>query len=200
MHASVMLLTDAIRERERLQRELSHQASHDSLTGLVNRAEGERLLTAALEQLPREGPQPVTPDGLPRRVGVLFVDLDHFKQVNDTHGHHAGDHVLQVSAARMLAEVRDSDTVCRLGGDEFIVILDPAESDQVVTAIGRRIVESLGRPITYDGHELRIGASVGVALTDRRVGDAVAGTEELLTRADHAVYRAKAAGRNGLAF
>ncbi len=190
MHASVELLTGAIRERERLQRELQHQAAHDSLTGLANRAEAERLLTAALERAAADGP---------RRVGLLFIDLDHFKEVNDTHGHHAGDHVLQVSAARMVAEVRETDTVCRLGGDEFVVILDPAESDQVVSTIGNRIVSAVGRPITYEGHELRVGASVGVAVTTG-TGDAAADTEELLSRADRAVYRAKAAGRNGLAF
>ena len=191
MHASVELLTDAIRERERLQRELQHQAAHDSLTGLANRPEAERLLTAALER--------AAASDVPRRVGLLFVDLDHFKEVNDTHGHHAGDHVLQVSAARMVAEVRETDTVCRLGGDEFVVILDPAESDPVVTAIGHRIVSAVGRSITYGAHELRVGASVGVAVTTG-TGDAAADTEDLLTRADHAVYRAKAAGRNGLAF
>jgi diguanylate cyclase (GGDEF)-like protein len=182
VHASVVLLTDAIRERERLQQELKRQAAHDSLTGLPNRAEAERLLTAALA---RGG-----------RVGLLFVDLDHFKQVNDSHGHHAGDHVLQISAARMASEVRDSDTVCRLGGDEFVVILEPVESDQVVTRIGERIVAALGRPIAYEGNELRVGASVGAAVSDPPGGD----PEELLSRADHAVYRAKASGRNSLAF
>jgi diguanylate cyclase (GGDEF)-like protein len=183
VHASVVLLTDSFRERERLQQELAHQAAHDSLTGLPNRAEAERLLGAALA---RGG-----------RVGLLFVDLDHFKQVNDSFGHHAGDHVLQVSATRMTAEVREPDTVCRLGGDEFVVVLDPAESDQVVTAIGSRIVAALSLPVTYDGHELRVGASVGAAVS---AGDGREDPEELLSRADHAVYRAKAAGRNGLAF
>jgi diguanylate cyclase (GGDEF)-like protein len=181
VHASVVLLTDAIRERERLQQELSHQAAHDSLTGLPNRAQAERLLAVALA---RGG-----------RVGLLFVDLDHFKQVNDSHGHHAGDHVLQTAAARMAGEVRDGDTVARLGGDEFVVILEPAESDELVMRIGERIVAAVGRPITYEGHELRVGASVGAAVSDPG-GD----PEELLSRADHAVYRAKAAGRNSLAF
>ena len=181
VHASVVLLTDAIRERERLQQELSHQAAHDSLTGLPNRAQAERLLAAAL--------------GRGGRVGLLFVDLDHFKQVNDTYGHHAGDHVLQTAAGRMATEVRDGDTVCRLGGDEFVVILEPAESDEVVMRIGERIVAVLSRPIPYEGHELRVGASVGAA-----VSDAGGDPEELLSRADHAVYRAKAAGRNSLAF
>jgi diguanylate cyclase (GGDEF)-like protein len=190
VHASVVLLTDAIRERQRLQQELAHQAAHDGLTGLPNRVEAERLLGAALAAADAEPG---------RRVGLLFVDLDHFKAVNDTYGHHAGDHVLQVSAARMTAEVRDADAVCRLGGDEFVVILDPVDSDQVATAIGHRIVESLGRPITYDDRELRIGASVGVAVTEGGATGA-AGPEELLTRADHAVYRAKAAGRGRIAF
>jgi diguanylate cyclase (GGDEF)-like protein len=197
VHASVALLADSIRERERLQQELSHQAAHDPLTGLPNRAEAERQLIAALGTA-------ATP-GSSRRVGLLFVDLDYFKQVNDAYGHPAGDHVLQVAAARMAAEVRDSDTVCRLGGDEFVVIVNPAESDQAVAAIGKRIVEAVSRPISFEGNDLRIGASIGIAISATGVGphdghDSSWTAEELLTRADHAVYRAKAAGRNGVAF
>jgi diguanylate cyclase (GGDEF)-like protein len=189
VNASVDLLTDAFAERHRLQAELRHQATHDSLTGLPNRAESERLLAAALAG----GASEALADG--SREGLLFVDLDYFKDVNDTYGHHAGDHVLQVCAARMAAEVRAGDTVCRLGGDEFVVILQPAEADVVVVDIGQRIVDAIGRPITFQGNEMRVGASVGVAVANGR-----AAPEELLNRADRAAYRAKAAGRNCLAF
>jgi diguanylate cyclase (GGDEF)-like protein len=197
VHASVVMLADAIRERERLQRELRHQAAHDTLTGLPNRAEAARLLQAALTDAAMADQS----EGRTRRIGVLFVDLDHFKQVNDTYGHPAGDHVLRVCAGRMAAEVRGGDTVCRLGGDEFVVILDQVESDEAVTTIGDRIVEAVSRPIAYQGHELQVGASIGVAVTDGTEGvGGPDGVENLLARADHAVYRAKAGGRNQLAY
>lgn len=137
VHTSVELLAQAMRERQRLQDQLSHQASHDTLTGIPNRHEALRVLGAALD---RE-------DG--RDVAVLFVDLDHFKQVNDVHGHHAGDHVLQLSAARMQAQLRESDIVCRLGGDEFVVIIEGGDSMQVLSMIGQRIVDSIREPIVF---------------------------------------------------
>ena len=184
VHASVSRVTDAIRERERLQQELSHQASHDSLTGLANRMEGERLIAEALERSRRER----------TRIGLLFVDLDHFKAVNDTHGHHAGDHVLQVSAARMEAQVRRRDVVCRFGGDEFVILLDRVDSEFAAIEIGEHVVAAIGEPIRYDGHEVFVGASVGVATVE----SGAITVEELLGRSDSAVYRAKAAGRGGV--
>jgi diguanylate cyclase (GGDEF)-like protein len=184
VHASVSRVADAIRERERLQQELAHQASHDALTGLVNRAEGERLIDEALLRSREEG----------TLVGLLFVDLDHFKAVNDTHGHHAGDHVLQVSAARMESQLRGRDVVCRFGGDEFVVLLDPVESEFAAIDIGERIVAAIGEPIGYEGHEVFVGASVGAAIAEAGSIDG----EELVGRSDGAVYRAKAAGRGGV--
>jgi diguanylate cyclase (GGDEF)-like protein len=187
VHASVELLTDAIRERERLQLELEYRASHDALTGLPNRTEAERLLEGALEDT-RAGAGPAG------EVGALFVDLDHFKQINDTHGHHAGDHVLQVAASRMRAEVSPGGTVCRLGGDEFVVIL-AGTAPEDLTAIGERLVVRLAEPITYQGTTVRIGASIGAALS----GPAGETADDLLACADRAAYRAKAAGRGRLA-
>jgi diguanylate cyclase (GGDEF)-like protein len=184
VHASVLRVADAIRDRERLQEELAHQATHDSLTGLVNRLEGERLIGAALLRSREEG----------TLVGLLFVDLDHFKAVNDTHGHHAGDHVLQVTAARMEAHLTGRDVVCRFGGDEFVVLLDPVASESAAIEAGERLVATVGQPIRYDEHELFVGASVGVALAEAGSIDG----EELLGRSDGAVYRAKAAGRGGV--
>lgn len=177
-------LADAVRDRERLEQELSHQATHDALTGLVNRHEGERLIEAALERSREEH----------TRVGMLFVDLDHFKGVNEAHGQLAGDHVLQVCAARLEAQVGHRGLVCRFGGDEFVVLLDPVASEFTAIDIGERIVASLGEPIKYDDHELFVGASVGVAVAEAGSIDG----EELLGRSDGAVYRAKAAGRGGV--
>jgi diguanylate cyclase (GGDEF)-like protein len=184
VHASVSRVADAIRERERLQQELTHQASHDALTGLANRAEGERLIAEALDRSRRDG----------TRIGLLFVDLDHFKHVNDTHGHHAGDHVLQVSAARMEALVRPRDVVCRFGGDEFVILLDPLDSEFAAIDVGEHLVAAISEPILYAGHELFVGASVGASTVE---GGSI-GVEELLSRSDSAVYRAKAAGRGGV--
>jgi diguanylate cyclase (GGDEF)-like protein len=186
VNASVELLADAVRERERLQSELEYRATHDALTGVPNRAEAERLLESALEDA-RAGASGV--------VGTLFVDLDHFKNVNDTYGHHAGDHVLQVAAARMRAEASPAGTVCRLGGDEFVVILAGTELEDLMV-MGEHLVEELAEPITYQGTDLRIGASIGAALCD----DSGQTAEELLARADRAAYRAKAAGRGRLTF
>jgi diguanylate cyclase (GGDEF)-like protein len=177
-------LADAVRDRERLEQELSHQATHDALTGLVNRHEGERLIEAALERSREER----------TRVGMLFVDLDHFKGVNEAHGQQAGDHVLQVCAARLEAQVGRRGVVSRFGGDEFVVLLDPVASEFTAIDIGERIVASLGEPIRYDDHELFVGASVGVAVAEAGSIDG----EELLGRSDGAVYRAKAAGRGGV--
>jgi diguanylate cyclase (GGDEF)-like protein len=184
VHASVELLADAIRERERLQGELEYRASHDALTGLPNRPEAERLLEGALEDARA---------GAGGEVGALFVDLDHFKQVNDTHGHHAGDHVLQVAASRMRAEVSPAGIVCRLGGDEFVVIL-PGTAPGELTVIGERLVAELAQPIPYQGTDLRIGASIGAAVS----GPAAQTAEELLVCADRAAYHAKATGRGRL--
>jgi diguanylate cyclase (GGDEF)-like protein len=187
VHASVEVLTDAIREREHLQRELEHRATHDALTGLPNRAEAERLLESALDDSrARVG-------ALAGEVGVLFVDLDHFKQINDAHGHHAGDHILQVAAARMRAGVRPEDAVCRFGGDEFIVVMSGVVPD-LLTEVGERLVRQLSEPIAYHGTELRIGASIGAALG----GAGMQTADDLLAGADRATYRAKAAGRGRL--
>jgi diguanylate cyclase (GGDEF)-like protein len=196
VHASVQVLTEAIREREHLQRELEHRATHDALTGLPNRAEAERLLEGALEDA-RAGEGALAGVGVgggeTGNVGVLFVDLDHFKQVNDAHGHHAGDHILQVAASRMRAQVRPADAVCRLGGDEFVVIMSGVGPD-LLTEIGERLVTELSEPIVYRGEELRIGASIGAA----RGGPDAQNADDLLACADRATYRAKAAGRGRL--
>jgi diguanylate cyclase (GGDEF)-like protein len=184
VHAAFQQVTLAIQERERLQHELAHQASHDSLTGLPNRSAAEGLLLTALEQN-QVGGAP---------MALLFVDLDHFKIINDTHGHAAGDHVLQVAAERMKDQARAEDTVCRLGGDEFIVVLRGGHEE--AAAVGARIVAAVTEPIGWHGETLRVGASVGIATCETTDTSA----DELLIRADQAVYRAKAEGRGLVRF
>ena len=154
----------------------------DELTGLPNRAEGERMLGAALDRARARG----------RRVALLYVDLDDFKLCNDTYGSDAGDHVLQVTAARMQAQLRSGDTVCRLGGDDFIVIMESAGPDHMVTRVAERISDAVAQPMTFEGETILIGCSIGVAVAVN--GDAE--VDELIAHGDSAVDRARAAGRH----
>jgi diguanylate cyclase (GGDEF)-like protein len=175
--------TTASQAREVAQTALSHQAAHDPLTGLPNRARAVQLVTEALSRANRD--QAI--------VGLLFVDLDGFKKVNDTFGHAAGDAVLRTVGDRMQAEVRAGDLVARLGGDEFVVLLDPLEEAELAVRVGDRLVAAISRPIALGpvGPEVRVGASVGVAVSTEDELDA----DALLSQADAAVYRAKADGR-----
>jgi diguanylate cyclase (GGDEF)-like protein len=160
--------------------ELTRQAYHDALTGLPNRSQLMQKAGQALAAGSRDG----------RRTALLLLDLDGFKSVNDTAGHHAGDALLQAVGARLLDSVRDDDLVSRLGGDEFAVLLtrDPDEAAAAATAgrIHRRLLE----PYLIEGMSLSIGASVGIALCPDDAGDVAA----LMRGADAAMYRAK---RNG---
>jgi diguanylate cyclase (GGDEF)-like protein len=166
--------------------QLYAQAHFDSLTGLPNRLLFLDRLSQHVVRCEREG----------ARFALLFIDLDHFKNVNDTQGHSHGDVVLAEAARRLLRCVRASDTVARLGGDEFAVTLAelarPGEVDRVV----RKILASLAKPFVADGQQSYLGASIGVAVFP---GDG-AGAEELLRNADTAMYRAKANGRGQVAF
>jgi diguanylate cyclase (GGDEF)-like protein len=154
----------------------------DELTGLSNRAEGERMLGAALERGKARG----------RRVAVLYVDLDDFKLCNDTYGTDACDHVLQVSAARMQAQLRSGDTVCRLGGDDFLVIMESAGPDHTVSRIAERISDAIAQPISFEGETILVGGSVGIAVAV----NGESGVDDLIAHADSAVDRARAAGRH----
>ena len=182
MNTSIGQLQTANRQRERLQSDLAHQAAHDSLTGLANRALAMRLIKGALSRTQRSS----------EVVGLLFVDLDGFKRINDTLGHAAGDQVLREVAKRMQLEVRDGDTVARIGGDEFVVLLEPLDGQASAVFVAERLVASISLPITLaDGRRVNVGASVGVSISQ----DGIIDPEALLHEADVAVYRAKATGR-----
>jgi diguanylate cyclase (GGDEF)-like protein len=159
---------------------LRHQALHDPLTGLANRTLLEDRLRLAIRRVRRHH----------LLVCVLFVDLDHFKSVNDLLGHAAGDAVLREVAARIQRVVRPEDSVCRYGGDEFVVVCDDLENQSEAEAVADRIVTIL-RGLAPSGLATEITASVGVA-----VGDGQSSAEDLLADADHAAYRAKATGRD----
>ncbi|QGG94412.1 sensor domain-containing diguanylate cyclase [Actinomarinicola tropica] len=163
--------------------ELRHRALHDPLTGLANRGLIAERADALVARARRDGSVPA----------ALFIDLDGFKDVNDTHGHQAGDEVLATLAVRIRDEIRESDTVGRLGGDEFVVLLDGASSVESPESVARRLVEAIRTPILLDGGrvEVTVSASIGVAAGLRADGG------QLLHDADVAVYRAKDAGKDG---
>jgi diguanylate cyclase (GGDEF)-like protein len=173
-------LLSLLRESERT---LHHQAHHDTLTGLANRALFQDRLEEAIEAN-RHGHLP---------FGLLFVDLDDFKTVNDVSGHASGDALLAMVARRLRGCVRAGDTVARLGGDEFGVLVGGIEEPLLVAD---RIVAALGEDAVLDGEIYAVGASVGVVVC--RDADASATAQSLLRHADNAMYEAKRDGKRGL--
>ncbi|MDP9398565.1 MAG: diguanylate cyclase [Actinomycetota bacterium] len=169
--------SEALRASER---RLAHQVRHDQLTGLANRS----FLLEALDELLVSGPA--------ERVAVLFVDLDGFKEVNDQHGHGAGDRLLVAVAGRLHAARRESDLVARLGGDEFVVVCRDLEDARDAVEVARRLVDGLGGPYLLEEASVRVSASVGIAM-----GTPGCSGTTLLARADTAMYAAKAGGRGG---
>ncbi len=170
-----------VTDRRELEEELTRQAFTDALTGLANRALFTDRLTHALARSARHG----------TNVGVLLVDLDRFKTVNDGLGHAAGDAFLIETAGRLTSAVRTGDTVARHGGDEFTVLLEDLDGPGLAEAAADRILSMLRAPVTVNGTELRLSASVGVALSDDELDEA----EELMRAADLAMYQAKNTGR-----
>jgi diguanylate cyclase (GGDEF)-like protein/PAS domain S-box-containing protein len=161
------------------------QAWYDSLTGLPNRALLMERLEQSLKQAAREG----------RRLALLFLDLDRFKLVNDSMGHGAGDELLKQASGRLEALLRKGDTVARMGGDEFCVLLLDAAIEGDALAVGQKIVTALDEPFFVQGQEVHIGTSVGLAFYPDHDSD----PERLLKLADMAMYRAKQNGRNQVA-
>ncbi|RBY74934.1 GGDEF domain-containing protein [Blastococcus sp. TF02-09] len=181
LHASVEQLVDSVRDREELQTALAHQAAHDPLTDLPNRTQARALTVAALHRGRRSGTM----------TGLLFVDLDGFKSVNDRHGHASGDTVLRVIGDRLRSALRPGDVVCRLGGDEFVVVVEGVVAERDLVELAERLITTVSRPVRRSGAEFRVGASVGIAVTQDGGIDA----DALFAEADAAVYRAKERGR-----
>jgi diguanylate cyclase (GGDEF)-like protein/PAS domain S-box-containing protein len=186
-HTCRMLLENLVRitglvlEREQQEARLRHSATHDPLTNLVNRATFFQRLQDALDR----GSGPL--------VGVLYVDLDRFKPVNDTLGHGVGDQVLRAVAGRLLGAVRSGDLVARLGGDEFAVLCESIEGEAALEAIAARISESVARPFAVGDARVAIGASVGIA----HASPGSCSIDVLMEAADAALYAVKAGGRGG---
>ena len=175
--AGLVLTGHDITERQALQQEMEHRALHDILTGLPNRALLADRFAQALRGAAREGDH----------VGLLLIDLDRFKEINDTLGHHFGDELLKQVGPRLAGALRDADTIARLGGDEFAVVLPGARSIEDVIAVAEKLQEVLGLPFPVEGVALDVEASIGVVLSGQHGDDA--GT--LMQRADVAMYVAK---------
>ena len=161
---------------------LAYQVLHDPVTGLANRAALMDRLSQALARLERQ----------PGRLAVLYVDLDHFKKINDSFGHEAGDQVLAEVGRRLSLLSRKADTVARLGGDELVVLCGNLRDDDDVGLIGDRIIHGIRAPYIEDGHDLSVTCSVGIVVTR----DPLAKPDHLIRDADGVMYEAKEAGRN----
>ncbi|GGM45144.1 diguanylate cyclase domain-containing protein [Dactylosporangium sucinum] len=166
-------------QNRRLTERLQHQAWHDELTGLANRAYLARRADEAIERYTTTGAD----------TALLLLDLDGFKAVNDGLGHEVGDRLLCEIAARLTREAA-GDTVCRLGGDEFVVLTERTAAH--AAALADRLVRTVATPVAIDGHRAAVGASIGIAF----VSDAPTSRADLLRRADAAMYAVKTTGKS----
>ncbi len=178
LEATIIDITD----RKRAEEQIRYQAYHDALTDLPNRSLFKDRLAQAVAHAERRG----------RQVAVLFLDLDRFKLINDTLGHTIGDHLLQAIGDRLTSCVREEDSVARVGGDEFTVLMMDVRRPGDAMVVARKILDLVAQPITVDGHELFVTCSIGISMSPDDGNDA----EALLKNADNALYRAKEAGKN----
>lgn len=175
-----------ITERKRADERIRYLALHDALTGLPNRNLFRERVSTAINRARRNR----------HLMAVLFIDLDRFKEINDTLGHHIGDRLLQVSANRLQRCLREGDGVARLGGDEFVVDLPVLDSREEAMTIAQKILEVLRAPFTIDTYTLHVSASIGISLCPTDGED----VEVLMHAADTAMYRAKKDGRDNYKF
>jgi diguanylate cyclase (GGDEF)-like protein len=175
-----------ISERKEHEAQLARLANEDSLTGLPNRHWFLHFVPAALGHAKASG----------QGVALLFIDLDEFKQVNDSHGHAVGDRLLQAAATRLLSQLRPSDRVARFGGDEFIVLLSPFDADEQVGMVAERIIQAFSKPFQIGEEQHAIGASVGISVFPRDGEDATT----LIRHSDIAMYAGKNEGKGQYRF
>ncbi len=159
------------------------EATHDALTGLYNRRGMFNLLPAAIARAKRTQTS----------LALLYIDLDGFKQINDTHGHDAGDSVLRVIGTRLQENIRQTDTAVRLGGDEFTIVLENTKHGTPdVNMLAQKILEAIQQPIQLDSTTAVISASIGIAIHH---ADDIINADQLISQADSAMYEAKNAGK-----
>jgi len=176
----------SITERKRLEEELLRQATHDELTGLPNRALLADRMIQVITHANRYG----------QYVGILMLDIDNFKQINDSLGHKAGDTLLKIVTERLVKNVRGSDTVARLSGDEFVVVMSVPPKEENLLGLVKKLTEVFLAPCSVDGHDVTITISIGVSVYPKDGTD----YDTLLKNADAALYRAKNLGRNSFQF
>ncbi len=182
----LVLVFQDISARKQTEQKLTYLAQYDPLTGLVNRSLFINQLHQAVARADRHA----------HPLALLFLDLDRFKQVNDSLGHEAGDALLRLAAQRLRCRLREEDTVARLGGDEFTILLEEVSVTRGVAVVAEKIIDALAEPFFIKGHEVHVGVSIGIALYPESSADA----ESLLKCADMAMYEAKAQGRSNFQF
>lgn len=183
-HALQEMTRQLIEQNEQIMEQkkvIEHQAKHDALTGLPTLRMLKERLPVEISRARRDN----------SKVAVLFIDLDGFKQANDTYGHDAGDHVLRLIGHRLSAAIRSVDLAARMGGDEFIVVACGLNQPSEARLIASKLRDAVGQAITYAHHEIRVGASIGIALFPDDAQEA----EDLIVLADKAMYAAKRAGK-----
>ena len=183
----LLLSVRDVTERHALEAELRHQAYHDALTGLANRTLFEQHLTTQLKESAETG----------ERLAIIFLDLDDFKTINDSLGHHSGDELLRVVASRIRQQISDDDVIARLGGDEFAVLLHEHDEDsRAPQIIADKILRSVSAPMTIGERELRVSGSAGIAVSE---AGRYTSADEMLRNADVAMYASKNGGKNRVA-
>jgi diguanylate cyclase (GGDEF)-like protein/PAS domain S-box-containing protein len=181
----VLNFTD-ITERKKAEEQIKYLATHDLLTDLPSLRLANDRLSVALNMARR----------YKKAVAMMFIDLDGFKNVNDTLGHEAGDYVLQQVAKRLLSCVRETDTVARIGGDEFLIIATEINTSENAAQIAEKVIRLVSKPFIFKGHKTFIGASIGIALFPDHGKD----IDQLIKKADETMYKVKNAGKNGFRF
>ncbi len=182
---SILTLETDIGERKRMEAELLHRAHHDPLTGLANRAFFYEQLTQAMKRSRRQD----------SRLALLYFDIDKFKQINDSHGHDVGDEIIRRFAHRVQGAVREVDFMSRIGGDEFVLILEGLAEARCAEVVANKLLDAMATPFTVKGRSLPVSTSIGIALYQPGMS-----VDDLVRQADQAMYRAKRAGRNGFRY